>query len=315
MAKQKWVLIDSYDEVKKREGGHITMKKEEKEIDYTFVKHLDSDIETFRTDAKFQRIITKDRLNNIKKSILSNGFGEFGRITINTDYQIIDGQHRFVCAKELGYKELPATMYSFATKEDEVKFFIMINNFNTTIAQKQFVWSQYYAGEPAAVLLYELENCKDSLFYKNIYLKNKGGGAIKFSINSVYYIIYAAVFGKVYKRNKKDYSRIMQRITSVDMDVIIKETNEFIEFINRCFGSKTRKGFAFIDGLCVFYIMLRRKGLLVEGYKKEQTINKIMSIEHSPYLLKGNREVVIRTLIEHFKKGRKNRLDYFAFRK
>ena len=87
------------------------------------------------------REIKRSNVENIKKSILQNGYSKFSTIIIDEDFNIINGQHRFTACHEL---DMPIrfTMIEGATAED----MIILNSNQRNWENEDFIKSYAYRG-------------------------------------------------------------------------------------------------------------------------------------------------------------------------
>lgn len=103
------------------EAGAITNPPTFKEMipDYPIEELIEKNLHIF------QRKLQRERLKKIAAKVLEFGF-LFFPIVLDEDFKMVDGQHRATVAYIMGYKTIPAAIYSFRNHQHKAKFFAKI---------------------------------------------------------------------------------------------------------------------------------------------------------------------------------------------
>ncbi|MEM0373191.1 MAG: ParB N-terminal domain-containing protein [Sulfolobaceae archaeon] len=83
-------------------------------------------IDNIKEVPEYKELIPENNsYEELKKSIQQLGF--LDPITVNTNYEILDGYTRYKIAKELGIKEIPAEIYETSGREEELDIIASFN--------------------------------------------------------------------------------------------------------------------------------------------------------------------------------------------
>ncbi len=96
-------------------------------------------LDSLQFDPDFKEVFTqeKSKVDRIVADIKCNGFDKSQPIIITSDYSILDGNSRFLAAKEAGIKTVPVIIKHFDNKEDALiyEYNLQLNRRNLSDAE------------------------------------------------------------------------------------------------------------------------------------------------------------------------------------
>ena len=296
------------------------MKKLEKDVEMILtgdmenrfgMKQLESakkvPIESLKFNRDYQRATEHARKENAKKGMIACGqFLPDKPLTVNQDNEIVDGQHRYLAAKELGHKTVPVVRYSFASKQKEAEFFIFINNFDQRLKAADFWYASYLAKDTMASLMYELNESDLSALKNNIALKGSETNS-KWSISSVQEAIGLAI-GNDTNWQKKAHTAWTNKIESMGTKTVVSRVNMFVRWYHDIFGLKSDAPWA--HRLDVFraikFLYLKLES--INNTHSRDTINKMKSFVVDSAFISAPLIGKKMHLVNHYNKSRKKNL-------
>lgn len=262
-------------------------------------------------EATYQRKLDKGRKNRVLKSIQKWGFyWPQEPIVCTPDFKIIDGQHRWLAAREFGITHLPVTIFEFPNEKLEAAFFRHLNEFNSQLKPTDYWHSRYLQGDPIACFIYLLESDLESGFFDKIRIKGKNTSS-KFSISQVLYIIAILGFGVKmdFVINTQRQSRFEILFQETDLKSLKTRLNAFINWLDIAFGEHDGLNYAYknlnLKAIVSFYRKLLDENFLNGSLKK--SANKMKSFRISNDFITGKTEEKINMLISHFNRGKVKR--------
>lgn len=240
------------------------------------------DIKKLKLNNGYQRMIEYSRIHGIKISMLEDGYWGDEIITVNKNYEVLNGQHRITVAMAIGITHVPIVMLEFPNKEEEVNYFVKKNSWNTKLSPSDFWHARHMAGHPLGSLLYKISEDENSYLYRRIALKgvelDKTNNVI-FTAAQALLLISTSVTNS---SNSWSFSHD-QRLTEMacvntPYESVIYLTNRMVEFINNILGTdRSKNRFAYknkpLKAFCQFYIEVIRSGCA----KKSEDMLKIMN--------------------------------------
>ena len=270
------------------------------------------DIDRIGFNPTYQRMFEKSRYTKIKKLLIEYGmYWPSSVITLNEQYEVIDGQHRVKAAKDLGYKELPCCIVTFPTLQHEARFFSDYNNYNPTLKAIDFWNARFLAGHPVAKIIYDLESNPSSSFYNKIAIKGKETKASKWSIvMAISAISISCCLSNTHWSINHDQI-ITNAVVKTDYNYIMAYTNDMVRWFESCFGTKLNGSLAYqsriFRPILLLYQVLLNNGVA----NKKDTINRMKTYFFSSELIKIPSTGILQLLIAHYNKNKsdKNRIN------
>jgi len=275
----------------------------------TRIEHEWVPIETLKINTSYQRSIEPKRKANILASIKRHGFWPQEVIIVNLLYEIVDGQHRFAVAKELGLKKVPISVVTFPDKISEVKFFTMKNSFNTTLKPVDFWNARQFFDHSYATIVYKLNNDEKSLLLNRIAVKGHQARD-RFSVNLALLMINMAAMGKPQPWRREVDKRFIELIENIPYEEVREKVNKFCKFFYEAFG-ETRDHHvlqyrdASIKAIVTFYNFLLKKGEFDSEEKINKVIERMQSYEFTASYIKLSHFQKIVDLITHLNRNRR----------
>jgi len=279
-------------------------------------KYTEIPCSQIKLNLEYQRCIDNTRLKKISDSIKKYGYWPQEVIIINNKYEVIDGQHRFVAAKQNGINIIPVSIVSFPCKENEAKFFTLKNNYNTSLKNIDYWHAAHIAKHPLANILYSLNYDDDSLLKDMIALKGTNTEHSKFSTAQCMLMISQIGLNLGDRWNKQTDERITQKAKETAYIAIKQNINLFCKWFYDCFSSKKRdnpipyrdKSFR---SIVTFYRLLKKQNFLITGLTGYRTIiNKIQQYTFTNDFVKTDQIGQIMALVNHFNKNKRHKVIY-----
>lgn len=275
-------------------------------------------IENLLFNEVYQREIEPPRTKKLYISISKHGYWPNEVIILNERYEIIDGQHRVLAAKQCGIKQLPVTVFTFPDKIKEAAFFKLKNSFNPSLKPTSYFGASFKADDAYAKLLYELTwiDQKSLLLYKCKLKENKTKEAI-FSITDVAIIInYIGLNHRdIFKKDREPtVNKIVNNTPYVE---IRNKINKFVLWFFESFGEKTKENkqpykSKTLRSIVVFYNALERAKYFNSDKEYKRSIEKFKSFKFQNEFHKFDHIAQIMTLVNHFNKGKKDKFKYYS---
>lgn len=269
-------------------------------------------IESLQFNRNYQRSVEKARVEKVKSSMCECGMFLPGEaLTVNQNNEIVDGQHRYIAAKELDYSEVPVIKYRFESVEKEAAFFMHINNYDPRLSTVDHWFGLLASGDPFAELMYFLDENSSSALYNKIALKGRQTKKTKMTISQAAECVLTAVGENSNNWDKVRHKKQAARVCSMSRPVILKNLNQFVRWYEEIFGTKQDAPWAYrVDSfraVRMLYGRLKEKGL----HDNKSTINKMKSFNMDASFIAAPIQGKKYQLIDHFNKNRKtNRIEY-----
>ena len=260
----------------------------------------------------YQRKFQRGRMLKVKNEIINNGFyWPSAPIIVNTNHEIIDGQHRCIAAKELGIQEVPIVIYQFASIEDEAQLYVAVNSFDPKQPPVDFWNAQYVAKDPLAIIIYRLGESPTSFLYNRIALKYKKTDKTKFSIPQVFQVLHLVLRDVVTHHRDETLPPLYKAAMSYTYTEIEMRCNVFIKWFYDAFTQDKKanpvpyssSGFYAVLG---FYHRVREAGHLrtdsLSVARKMSSFPFTSEFRHLSF--DGKRQ----NLIDFYNRSRKNKI-------
>ena len=289
-------------------------RKTEADNEYgmTLIETKKVPVESLKFNQDYQRVTQPARVKQVKQGIIACGqFLSDKPITVNQNNEVVDGQHRLLAAKELGYSHVPIAKYRFATSELEAKYFIFTNNYDPRLKAPDYWYAKLLSKDPLAEFLYRLHDDENSALKDKIAIRGKETKKSKWQISAVLEAILLAL-GDPHRHWKKDiHDKWVSTLASKGQREVMLNVNDFVIWYEKIFGTKTKNPFAYYKdsfrAIKLFYFKLKEK----EMHNKNSTINKMKSFDMGPAFIGANLAGKKQLLISHYNKGKKKDiLDY-----
>lgn len=238
------------------------------------------DIKKLVMNTGYQRMIEYARVHSIKASIMEDGYWGDEVITINKNYEVLNGQHRLLACMSVGVQYVPVVMLEFASHEDEVNYFVKKNSWNTKLSPADFWHARQLAGHPLGVLVYRLGQDANSYLCRKIALK-------KMEADQTNHVIFTAAQAILFlntaiNNNAEPWSLSGdQRLTELlclntTYENALYLSNRLVGFLYNALGTdRSKNRFAFsnkpLKSFCRFYVEMIRSGCA----KKEDDLLRI----------------------------------------
>ena len=195
-------------------------------------------VESLKFNRDYQRATETARKESAKKGMIACGqFLPDKPITVNQDNEIVDGQHRYIAAKEIGMTHVWAVRYLFTDKQKEAEFFIFINNFDQRLKTADYWYANYLAKDTLAVFLYEMNENPESALKNMIALKGSETNS-KWTISNAQDALGTAIgFDTNWK--KDSHHHWVARIEAYGNKTVMHKTNLFVKWYHDVFGLKS----------------------------------------------------------------------------
>jgi len=274
------------------------------------------DVSKISVNAEYQRSVESIRLNNLKQSIQNGGYWPHEIVVLNEKFEAVDGNHRVNACRELGIKKIPCTIVKFATKKDEMLFFVLVNKPPSRMATTDNLHAKKVAGHPFAEIVYKLESDEKSLFYNMIAIKGKDVGT-RLPIASATYIINTAAFNDTAPWTSKREDIFIKKSVEIGYGKILTDVNDFLEVFYAIFGrSKKDNKVGYyaqtIGAFCMFFSKVKKKGVLDNATSRKAFVDKMKTMYLDAAFMKADQRGKVLWFISHFnvKKAEKNKISF-----
>jgi hypothetical protein len=265
---------------------------------------------------EYQRDIESPRLKKVEKGMSKYGFWPHKPIAAFEDGSILDGQHRLIIARKLGIKKVPVTIYRSMKLEKEAELFSDDNSHSTNLKCTDMINADRLAKDPAALIIYKLEEDPHSKLKGRITLKNKRTGIRdRFSIGAVISLINTVVFGRNALHWKKDsHRKLADEIEEKGYEHILSRVNLFLTWFYAFAENKQANPFAYrlktFRALLRVYLSLEKQGFLSTPAKWQKTVDQMRKFNFSEYGFNKS-EWTSRAMLlrDHINKNRKHKLE------
>jgi hypothetical protein len=263
----------------------------------------------------YNREICIQHVENLSEDIVLNGFNDVKPIELNTDYEILDGQHRFLAVIAAGKDMVPCVVVSFPNKNLEADYFSYINSQGAAkpLRNVDLLKSQKAAGNEYAELIYSLHNQPESPLFKKI-SGLKGDNLVPvekyycISASKVCQLVSSVVFKSNSNLKKDDMYKFGEKTKGLTMEDLLGPISEFTEFFYSCFGSRKDKNIMYQDGvfraLISFWYHLKRLGLLKNKSDLKALIKKFYGYKLPPLSSSYDKINIVSILFHQYNKGR-----------
>jgi hypothetical protein len=293
------------------------LKEEENRFGMTVIeKNVLVPVNSLKINQDYQRIKDRARVANVKKSMIKCAqFLPDKSITVNQNNEIVDGQHRYWAAKELGWEVVPITKYFFSNKKNEAAFFTHINGFDQRLKTHDFWYALYLSGDELAEFLYRLEESPLSALKEKIAIRGKLTKESKWTISNVLQIIVFAVTGSSDNWSKRNHELLVSKIQTVGRGIVFERVNEFVIWFEDIFGTKKENSLAhYVDSfraILFFYSLLKRN----EWHNKKETISKMKQFRIDQNFITAPLIGKKQLLVGHYNgQKKKNIIEYSAIK-
>lgn len=263
--------------------------------------------DSLKINQDYQRIKDLARVANVKKSMIKCGqFLPDKCLTVNQNDEIVDGQHRYWAAREIGWEKIPITKYYFNNKENEAAFFAHINGFDQRLKSPDYWYALYLSGDDLAKFLYRLEESPMSALNEKIAVKGKLTEKTKWNIGKVLQVVNVAMERYDTNWKKAEHHIMIEKLRQFSVEVVVDRVNEFVYWFQKIFGEKKDNTLVYyrdsFRAILFFYSLLYRKG----WHNKPETISKMKQFRvdqnfiTSPLI--GKKQI----LVSHYNGKKKN---------
>lgn len=289
------------------------------DINYVQVKSGFVNPIKLKLDSYFQRDEVISNIKTIRNSIQVTGKFDVSRpVTVNKEWQVIDGGQRTRAAILENLKRIKYEMYDFGTPDDEAKYFDLINQSTKGISARDALYSKYARpGHPNeyATLIYNICNDPTCVLSGGHDLKTHPGHSPSndfIKVENVCYIINNIVIGERSGFSKKRSYQLAQKAIPIfqspnGISNAIATVNEFLTFYFEAFAWSTQKGElkfkeAFLRGaLELYHDVLRGSSKFKKDPKKVG--KKLSTFPLTNSATKNHRAVIFDNLRRHINKG------------
>jgi hypothetical protein len=268
-------------------------------------------VESLKFNRQYQRATEVARKEKVKQSIIKCGhFLPDQSITVNQDYEVVDGQHRLLAAKDLEISHIPATIYNFSDKEKEAAFFVHINGFDQRLNPVDYWYGRMLSGCPLARFMYFLESDSQSNLRGQIIVKGANSHKNRIPPSMVLEIIILGM-GYSHQWTKARDESFVQKIKTMGEGPILFHTNQFVSWYQFIFGIKKENPIAYrrdsFRAICSLYKRLQSSNIAHQKITMQKMKTFPMNAAFVTAPLAGKKY----QLINHFNKNRqKNKIPY-----
>lgn len=276
-------------------------------------------IQSLEVEDNYQRGIDQRKLKRLTESIRKNGYYPFCPIIITSRNKVIDGQHRMLAAENNNCDTIPACVVEPQNIVDEAQFFSEINMFDSRLKPVDFWHARYLHKHPLAMLVYELNNNKESKLYDRIAIKGHHSPRNKFSVAQVLNIMCIICLGRQTHWRLNDDETLTNLALQTDKIFVLSKMNHFATFFFDWAGeSKPHAPLQYADfsmrAIALFYMKLSlikeskevRPNFWMEAVKKMQSFpftqdwRKITHAARLNLLISHYNRKKTTNLIEHY---------------
>jgi hypothetical protein len=268
-------------------------------------------VESLKFNRQYQRATEPARKERVKKSIITCGhFLPDQSITVNQDYEVVDGQHRLLAALELEMTHIPATIYHFADKQKEAAFFVHINGFVQALSPLDYWYGRFLARCPIANFMYFLESDQQSKLMGQIIVKGSDSKKSRIPPTLALEIIIKAI-GSYSNWSRRSDDILVKKMISTGTKTALFNVNNFVGWYQEIFGKKKENPDAYRNdsfrAISFLYDRLFREGVAHQRYTMQKLKSFPMNTAFITAPLNGKKY----QLIDHINRGRKkNRIPY-----
>ena len=269
----------------------------------------------------YQRALEKQRLKQLRTMIQEAGRPwDTMTITLNPRRAIVDGNHRIVTLKDLGYPTIPqVNMMDFKDIVAESEYFIDINKMSSRIKKDHYIWrARFVAKQMSALILYSLVDAdEESMLFDRVSTAERASTKNRIAINTAWHIICKCGLNYQSKFEIDKEPFLIERIEKVGYGSVKQSVNEFMTWFLRSFKEKDQKNPAWKNKCFLAFIqyfnLLKKKGMLSTESRYKQTLKKNNEFSINASLLELDQHNILRELVTHFnhkkKVGNKFKLD------
>jgi len=267
-----------------------------------------------KQNLTFQRDIEKGRIKQIKEMIIdSDRFWSSSAITIDKDFEIIDGGHRFVVCNDLGIKNFPfVQQLNFTNLSKKVGWFVDSNKVDPTIKKDHYLWrAKHMAKHTDGILLYQLCHIDDtSLLFDYVSLAERKPLKTRITINSAWHIILKIGLLNSGKWELRREKSIVELINATSYNTIKFRINSFLTWFKLCFGEKTEGRIEWNSKLIQTYTLVYKNlidhNLIGNKVKYNQSIKKFSKYKFNTDTIRMDQYYILAVLIHHFNSNKKS---------
>lgn len=268
-------------------------------------------VESLKFNRQYQRATEQARKEKVKQSIIKCGqFLTDQSLTVNQDFEVVDGQHRLLAAKELKISHIPATVYRFSDKQKEAAFFVHINGFVQALNPVDYWYGRFLSGCPIATFMYFLEASQESKLRGQIVIKGSDSHKNRIPPSMALEIIIIGI-GHAHQWTRQRDNAFVKKMTEVGETQALLKINQFVGWYQDIFGTKKENPIAYrrdaFRAICSLYNRL----LIVDMTHNKTTIQKMQTFPMNSAFVTAPLAGKKYQLIDHFNKNRKkNKIPY-----
>lgn len=272
------------------------------------------DVTLLVVGSLYQRNLIRGKLLELKKSIKELGFLPAFPITITPEKRIVDGQHRFVAAKELGLKKIPCVIVDFTgSLELEAAYFAYVNDYPSSKPRPNDYWhARYCAKEPIADYVYKLNEDPTSYLKDKVAIRGHASTSARFLVTDVLLFLNMAARNTADTWSRKQDQKLTEACLRVGYEEIRARVNVFLSFFFKWVGKdKERNPIPYkakvLPSIGAFYMRLLKQNFL--NGDNSNVIKKMSTFPFTGDFLKLDRGAKVQMLTFHYNAGKtKNRL-------
>lgn len=270
------------------------------------------DIATLTMNSVYQRCFEPKRCKELKYSIQKEGYWDHSIIVVNSKLEVVDGQHRVQAARDCGIKRIVVNVVDFKNKEEEARFFWVMNNYKSThLLTKDYWFARYQSADILANALYAINDCDKSSLKNNIALKGHDTRS-KLNIAAALTLINYAVTGTSTHWERRGDSTLSKGVEKIGISEVVIRASQTYDFISLCFGRISINNtvpykFKNFKSIITFIMLLEKSGFI----ENRDTIKKIQSFIFTSEFDRIPQSMKVQSLVNHFNSGKtKNRIKY-----